>query len=214
MRQGESIIAPGHFVIEAGETANHIYVLLEGWGLVYPRIPNRPLRATEIALPGDIIGLQGGLTGTFSHSVIALTRARCCVIDGALPRKIAEIGGSLSIAQVKHLVHERSRRERMAALLGGENPMRRLAYLFLETFSRLKAIGIADEMMCPFPVRLRHVAEIVGLSEVHLSRMLAKMRKAGIVELANNILCINDRDALIGTAGLNPADWLKERFIL
>ncbi len=158
--------------------------------------------------------MQGCITGKHSYSVVALTRLRYCVLSRSLPEKLAERGGALCLAMMRHLTEERSRRERMAALLGSGSPIQRLSYLFLETFMRLNAIGLADETMCLFPLRRNQIAEIVGLSEVHVSRTLVKMRKDGLIDLTNNILIITSQERLASTAGIEPVRFSKGRLIL
>lgn len=186
----------------------------EGWAAICPDVPGQPLRASEILLPGDRIGLGACIRGKHRYTVIALTRVRYCVLERSLPEQLAERGGALGFSLMKSLVEERSRRERMAALLSYGTPAQRLAYLFLETFLRLRNLGIADETMCPFPLRRNHIAEIVGLSEVHVSRTLATMRKKGVINLDNNILVVSNQEELASLATIKPIVSSAGQFIL
>ena len=214
MWRGEKTLAAFRPIARAGDSPDGLFTLREGWAAVCPDMPGQPLRATEILLPGDRIGLGACIWGKHRYTVVALTPVRYCVLDCALPERLAERGGALGLALMRSLIEDRSRRERMAALLGYGNPIQRLAYLFLETFLRLKTRGLADETMCPFPLRRNHIAEIVGLSEVHVSRTLAAMRKEELIDLSNNILIISDRERLASVAGLRPAPNAQKLLLL
>lgn len=214
MRSGMGVLSAGHFVIRAGETPKALYTILEGWAVACPDVPGEPLRANEVMLPGDLIGTQGCITGRYSHSIVALTRLRYCVLDRSIPEKLAKRGGALCFALMRHFAQERSRRERLATLLASATASQRVAYFLFETFSRLRAVGLADETMCPFPLRRTQLAQIVGLSEVHVSRTLAAMRKDGLIEIENNILIVADEQRLGEIAGLRPVTYPEGRFIL
>jgi len=213
MWRGEKTLAAFHSIVRAGDPSEGLFTLREGWAAICPDVPGQPLRMTEILLPGDRIGLGACLAGKHRYTVVTLTRVRYCILDHLFLQKLTQRGGSLCLALIRSLVEERSRRERMAILLGMGNPIQRLAYLFLETSMRLKALGLADETMCPFPLRRNHIAEIVGLSEVHVSRTLAAMRRDGLIDLSNNILIISDHKRLAAITGLNPMTYSHKQLI-
>lgn len=213
-RHGQGELAAGRYLIRAGEPPKALYTLYEGWAAACPDVPGGETQITEILLPGDLVGTQGCITGRYSHSVVALTRIRYCILDRLLPEKLVQRGGPLCFALLRNFAEERSRRERMLTLLGNGSPLQRLAYFFLETFTRLKAIGLAAETMCPFPLRRSQLAQIVGLSEVHVSRTLAAMRKDGLIDIANNILFIGGEGKLADIARLRPMVYSEGKLIL
>jgi CRP-like cAMP-binding protein len=100
--------------------------------------------------------------------------------------------------------HERDRIEARSAMFGAHTASQRLAYFCLEIFDRLKARGLADTSMCSFPLNRGDLSEILGLSEVHVSRVLTELKRDGTIDLDNNILVILDRPRLIETAGMLP----------
>lgn len=214
MRLAQRELAPGRLLVEAGEPAKALYTLTEGWAAFCADIPGGGRRITQILLPGDLIGVRAALTGKHGRAVLALSYIRYCVLDRSLPEALAQRGGELCLALMRHLAETRVRREKMATLLGNGTPIQRLAYLFLETFARLKAIGLAAELMCPFPLRRSQIAHIVGLSEVHTSRTLAVMRKEGLIDIANNILFIGNEARLADIATSKPLIYPEGRLIL
>ncbi len=213
MRRGQGELAAGRFLHQVGEIPKALYTLHEGWAAVGTEVPGQPPRITEILLPGDLLGATASVLGRYGRSVVALTRIRYCILDPSLPEKIAERGGPLCVAFFKFTVVQRTRREVIATLLRNGSPLQRLAYFFLETFMRLREIGLASDKMCSFPLRRSHLAQIVGLSEVHVSRTLGVMRKNGLIEITNNVLFIPSEERLGEAAGVRPPAYTLKRFM-
>lgn len=214
MRRGEAELAPGRYLFEEGQAPKALYTLYEGWAASALALPGEARRISEILLPGDLLGAPASVSGRCGRSVLALTRIRYCILDLSLMEEVCQSGGTLCYALMKSFVAHRMGRAKMTTLLRRGGPTQRLAYFFLDTFARLKAIGVASDTMCPFPLLRSQLSEIVGLSEVHVSRTLAAMRKDGLIEIANNILVIPDEERLARIAGLKPVGCDGGRLIL
>lgn len=214
MRRGRVSLEPGRFLAKAGDVPKAFYTLLEGWAAVYVELPHQPPHMIDIVLPGDLISMQGCLIGRHTHSVMALTPVRFCSLDKSFLEELVERHNEFSLAMMRHLAAEQARREIHAALMGAGSPVQRLAYLFLEIFARLKAVGMADETMCPFPLRRSHLGELIGLSEVHLNRTLAALKRDELVHFADNLLVIPDQPRLAEIAKMIPPVSICGRMII
>lgn len=214
LRRGQGELAAGRFLFKQGDAPKALYTLHEGWAASCAEVPGEPLRMTEILLPGDLVGAPACIAGKHNRSVVALTRLRYCILDRSLIEKLSQRGGPLCFALLQDFVTHRIRREKMTMLLRKGSPLQRLAYFFLDTFTRLKAIGVGSETMCPFPLRRGQLAEIVGLSQVHVSRTMAEMRNDGLIEIANSVLYISNEERLAGIAGPKPAVGSERRLLI
>jgi CRP-like cAMP-binding protein len=47
-----------------------------------------------------------------------------------------------------------------------------------------------------FPLRQHHIADATGLTPVHVSKVLGEFQRAGLIEINNRSLTINDIAAL------------------
>lgn len=213
LRRGQSELAAGRFLFKQGESPKALYTLHEGWVASFAPAPDGSARMVGIFLPGDILGAPACITGEHARSVMALTRIRYCVLDRSLIEKVSLQGGEFCLALVKELVVARLHQEKVVQQLWTQAPVQRLAYLFLDVFTRLKQVGIATDTMCPFPVPRRLLAQLVGISEVHFNRTLADMRKEGLIEIESNILYVGNEEQLAGIAKLAP-DFGRERRLL
>ncbi len=72
------------------------------------------------------------------------------------------------------------------------------------TQALVPAVGLATENSYEFPVTQAELADTLGISTVHVNRMLQQLRKDGLLTLQGNCLTITDVDGLKGFAEFNP----------
>ena len=66
----------------------------------------------------------------------------------------------------------------------------RFVHLMLELRSRLSRSGLAREHDFALPLIQETLANVLGLSTVHLNRTLQRLRKTGILKLAHGIVTL------------------------
>ncbi len=200
IRVGEAKLPAGGLLAKAGNPATHAFMLLDGWAGLFSHIPHYAPQLVDVMLPGDVAGIWGCLAGKYGHSLRALTPLRYSIFDGATLAKHVGQHGKFGLALMRQLAEDELRREAFIARLRSGAAIQRLAHLFLDVTDRLKVAGHPDETMCVFPLQRSHLAMLAGISEVHVSRTLADLRRQGLIALANNILLISDRQRLAETA--------------
>jgi CRP-like cAMP-binding protein len=80
----------------------------------------------------------------------------------------------------------------MIAALGLCSAEERIAYLFLHLMRRIAARNVIRGDRYPFPLRQTHIAEAVGLTPVHVSRIIGTFRDRGIADLSDGVLEVLD----------------------
>ena len=95
-----------------------------------------------------------------------------------------------------NLVEASIYREWMVNVAQREAPSR-IAHLFCETMMRMREVGLVEGGTCPFPVTQADLAEMSGLSPVHINRTLQTLREQGLISFGRGTLTIHDWDALV-----------------
>jgi CRP-like cAMP-binding protein len=89
--------------------------------------------------------------------------------------------------------------------LGQRSAHERLAHLLCELLVRFKAVGLAeDEQTCAFPMTQAELGDALGLTTVHVNRVIQDLRRDGLITLGKGFLCINDWERLRQRAKFNP----------
>lgn len=88
--------------------------------------------------------------------------------------------------------------------LGRRNAHGRLAHLFCELYVRLSAVGLNDGDTIPMPLRQSDLADVLGLTSIHVNRTMRELRAENSVRLAQRRLKIQDWPTLRAVAEFNP----------
>jgi CRP-like cAMP-binding protein len=71
-----------------------------------------------------------------------------------------------------------------------------MAHLICELFLRLKAVGRAEGDTVQLPVTQAELGDTLGLSTVHVNRVLQELRKEGLIRFQGDALTILDWERL------------------
>jgi CRP-like cAMP-binding protein len=76
--------------------------------------------------------------------------------------------------------------------LGRRSAIERLSHFFCETHIRLALVGIGQDSSFEMPIRQAQLADLLGLSAVHVNRSLRELKTQGLISLRDKILIIHD----------------------
>jgi CRP-like cAMP-binding protein len=69
---------------------------------------------------------------------------------------------------------------------------------------RLRAVGLVEDDACNLPITQVEFADAVGISSVHVNRVLQEMRADGLIELKGDRLRIPDWERLKKAGDFDP----------
>jgi CRP-like cAMP-binding protein len=179
-------------LVAEGEGHAASYVLLDGWSMRHKTLSDGRRQILGVVLPGDLIGLEAHLLDRASASVTTLTR--CTVAEfkpAATVRMLAEHPRLASMLLWATAREEAFLGERLVSL-GRRPAIDRVAHLFVELYHRLRLVGIADGPVFGAPLNLDEIGDALGLSVVHVSRTIGRMRELGLLERRNHTITIRD----------------------
>ena len=80
-----------------------------------------------------------------------------------------------------------------------------MAHFLLELGSRLMLVGLADKTGFACPLTQYHLADALGLSAVHVNRVLRHLRDDGLVTFQKGQVVFDDIERLREMAGFDTA---------
>jgi CRP-like cAMP-binding protein len=89
--------------------------------------------------------------------------------------------------------------------LGQRTAIARIASLFYELWYRARLIGLTDEGEFALPLTQEQLGEAVGLTSVHVNRVLRELRDLNLVKFRSRLVVISDVDQLMKIADFDPA---------
>ncbi len=198
------IVDPRQDMIHEGDRPENVHLILEGFACRYKLLPGGERQIMAYFVPGDLCDLHVSILGEMDHSIATLSRCKVVYIPRRAIEEITENYGRINRALWwATLVDEATLREWLVNM--GRRPAdKQLAHLLCELLVRLQAVGLATENSYDFPVTQAELADTLGISTVHVNRMLQQLRKDGLLTLQGNRLTITDVDGLKGLADFNP----------
>lgn len=194
--------------------AGKLYTLYAGWAYRYKLTPTGQRQIIDILLPGSLIGLQQLMLGDSESGVESLTPVTLCVLAGRNIDELFQRQSQLSEAMVFALMEDQRRADRRIALVAKQNGAERLAYFLLELVDRLVALDLGHDAMSYFPLQRRHLADLLGLSDTHVSRSMQQLRRGDLAAIAANSLVIRNRQLMINLSGYTLSTREHPRLLL
>ncbi|MBB2962327.1 Crp/Fnr family transcriptional regulator [Methylobacterium sp. R2-1] len=197
-------LEPQQDIVRAGDRAAGVHLVLEGYAFRYKLIDDGHRQILGLLLPGDFCDLQSIVLGPSDHYIAALTA--CTVADIPQERVDALVFRDSRLARTlwwATLVDESILREWLASM--GQRPAdKRIAHLFCELLLRQQLVGAAGERDCPLPLTQPMLADILGITTIHVSRILRDLRLAGLIRLKDRRLHIPDVARLRAFCDFDP----------
>jgi len=191
-------------IVRRGERLNSSILLLEGLLARYKDLSDGQRQITHIHVPGDFADLHGYTLGYLDHNLITLTPCRIAraphtgllAITNRFPHLTRAFWFSTNLDASIHREWEVS--------LGRRKAIERAAHLLCELQSRLLVVGAAEGDSFRLPITQNQFAECLGLTGVHVNRVLRELREAGLADFRGGRVTIHDRPGLEGLAEFDP----------
>ena len=84
--------------------------------------------------------------------------------------------------------------------IGRRSALERVAHFLLELLVRLRIIGLADDCSFRMPLTQELIGDILGLTSVHVSRMLRQLRMDGFLAIEGQQVTIRNIEGLSALA--------------
>lgn len=200
-KRGELRVDAGSTLLHEGASAPHLYTVLEGWAYRSKTTEDGRTQILNFALPGDLLGLQTAIMGEMDHTVVALTPMTLCVFERGRVWDLFASHAGLAFALTWIASREERILDQHLLSVGQQSGLQKVAYLLLHLFDRAEAVGLATGASCKLPTTQSHLAQALGLTNVHVSRMCGLLARRGIMSLGNGVLRVLDRARAEALAG-------------
>jgi CRP-like cAMP-binding protein len=180
----------GAQIAARSQISEDVFVLCRGWGFRFFQLPDGRRQILNFLLPGDLFSTASVFEERFHFSVKALTDVQISGMRRTEVQARLAVKPRILTALGRSLVAEASVADQMQTALGQCSANERIAYFLLHLTQRIAARNVIREQRYPFPLRQQHIADAVGLTPVHVSRVLGLLRERGIAELSEGVLQI------------------------
>jgi CRP-like cAMP-binding protein len=190
-------------IIREGDRPDHVHLMVEGWAARYKLLPDGARQITAFLIPGDFCDLHVTILGEMDHSIATLTRARVAYIARGRMAALTERPRVARAFWWATLVDEAVLRAWLVNV-GRRDAFEAIGHLMCELYLRMKNVGLAADHRFVLPLTQEELADALGLTPVHVNRVLQRMRSDGLINFKGGALEILDYRRLQAAAGFNP----------
>ncbi|TDX26988.1 CRP-like cAMP-binding protein [Modicisalibacter xianhensis] len=187
-----------------GHQPDNIYTLHSGWAYTYQVMSNGKIRVLDIFLPGDIMGIRDATLPHHATSCAMLSSGDVCPLPAWRLTEIFHEYPNLAMS-----IHASSARQqaiitdRLFNVLSNDAKCR-VAHFILEIYYRLKRVNTDLQEGFTLPLLQKHISLVLGLTHVHISRVLKEMEENNILKKARNQIEIMDIKKLYNMSNFDP----------
>lgn len=192
-------------LVHQGQSDQAAYILISGWAFSYKLLANGERQIVDFQIPGDFLGLRSVLLNISDQSIepvtdIEVTEVHVTDILEAFshtPRLATAVMWAASRDEamvVEHLVD-----------VGRRNAAERMAHFLLELGARLALVGLGSREGFACPLTQYLLADALGLSAVHVNRVLRLLREAKLLTFRDGFVGFENYDRLAEFAQFDPA---------
>lgn len=167
-----------------------------GWAARHRLLPGGARQIVRFLLPGDVAGLHSQFLGASISALHAVTDVSLIEIrPGPLHEAIQrtpELGYAIGLLAA---CEKRDVEDHLLAI-GQDSGLGKVAFLLATLFRRGVRAGLVSRSVLPFPLTQRHVGDALGLSIVHVNRMLQQLQREGLIRLKRGRLEMLDETRL------------------
>jgi len=201
----------GSDIVKEGDYPSHSTLLLSGMTTRHNFTEDGQRQITAIHVPGDFVDLQSFTLKKMDHSIGALTDCEVLTYPHSALREITEHYPHLTrllwmLSTLDSAIHRK-----WLVAMGRTSALAHLAHLICETYIRLETVGLAANYAMSLPVTQTQIGDVLGLSAVHVNRVLQDLRSRGLVIWAGDEISIPDWHKLASVGQFDSEHLFLER---
>lgn len=205
------VVKKGRDIVRESYVTRGIYIVKAGFAIRYKLLHNGKRQVLGLTIPGDIVGFPASLFKTAFITAVGIENvslhrvahdefATICLARPAISAALLWVAACEAEILAEHITD-----------IGRRAPIERLAHFLLETHARLRAVGLASASSFEVPLTQEMIGDAIGLSSTHVNRVLAELKREGLVSSQKRTFKLLDVDGLHSLAEFRSLFSSQER---
>jgi len=190
-------------LIREGDPPRNVRLVIEGFAGRYKVLENGKRQIVAFFVPGDMCDLHVHILGEMDHNIGTLVDSLIVEIE---PQQVDALIDNPRLNRAlwwATLVDEAILREWLVNM--GQRPASaQMGHIFCELLLRLQVVGRAGPDSFPMLLTQQELADTMGITPVHVNRVIKELRELGLVETSSRRVRIPDIRKLREFSGFDP----------
>ena len=198
------VVNKGEDIVREGDRPTESTLLLEGFAARYNLRRNGKRQITALHIPGDFVDLHSFLVKKMDHAVLAITPCSVAGVPHEILRHITENHPHLTRLLGVNIAVDAAVHRQWIVSMGRRSALEHTGHLLCEIFLRLRAVGLTEGHSFKLPLTQAELGDSLGLSTVHVNRVVQELRAKGLITWRGETLVIDDWERLQELAEFDP----------
>lgn len=183
-------VEAGDTILREGDRADICPVLLSGFVYRQKVASDGGRQIVALKLPGDALDFQSIYLHVADHDVRALTPAHLALVPLTAIEQLTVARPAIARAVLVDILIEASIAREWLLNIGRRDALARLAHLLCELHDRANDIATERTGNFNVPLTQEQLADLLGLTPVHINRMVRKLEQMGAIGRPSRSLTI------------------------
>nr|WP_201842915.1 Crp/Fnr family transcriptional regulator [Microvirga zambiensis] len=199
-----AVIKQDQDIVREGDRPSRSFAILSGFTCTYKMTGDGKRQIVTFGVAGDIPDLQSLHLKVLDISVATLTPCSIGFITHEALWDLCTRHPRIAAAFWRETLVEGAIFREWVLNVGRREAYNRMAHVLCEMQVRLRAVGLADDHGYELPITQTEFADALGISNVHVNRVLQQLRADGLIETKGSRLNIPDWEQLKTAGDFDP----------
>ena len=191
-------------LVREGDRPSRSFLLLEGFACVFKVTGDGKRQIMAFHVPGDIPDLHSLHLKVLDMSVVTITPCKVGFIQHEAIRDVCNRYPRIAAALWRDTLIDAAIFREWMINVGRRPAISRLAHILCEMVVRLRTVGLAEDHRCDLPITQTELSDALGLSAVHVNRVLQELRGMGLIQWRSGMLMVLDWEKLKEVGDFDP----------
>lgn len=191
-------------IVRQGDRPSECALIVDGFVCRYKLLGDGQRQIMSFHISGDIPDLQSLHLPVMDHSVAALTPVEVAFVPHAAIHDMTRACPEAAAVLWRDTLIDAAVFREWLAGVGRRTAHQRIAHLICEIYARMKAVGLVGGGSFRLPVTQVEIADSLGLTPVHVNRVLQDLRREGLIEYQGRSVTIGAWGRLQARGDFDP----------
>lgn len=192
-------LAPHKYIVREEDCTTQSCLVMSGFAFRQKLGQHGARSILGLHMSGDLVDLQNSMLEVADHSVQALTDAVVAFIPREAIVDLALRFPNIGLAMWYDTLVDGSIAREWTVNIARRAGHVRIAHVICEFGIRLESLGLGTRNGYEFPLTQDQLADAVGLTPVHVNRMLKELERGGLISRAGRHISVADWARLAAT---------------
>lgn len=195
---------PSRDVVRLGERTQHASLVVSGVVARFGQVHDGSRQFTAFFIPGDMADLHSAVMPVVSQPLQTTSALVVYRVEHEQIRAAGERSATLARAFWRDCVADSQVAAEWLVNIGRRTALARVAHLLCELGCRYRSVGLAERTF-PLEPTQAHLGDALGLTGVHVNRMMRALRERNLIETSGGLVDVKDWAGLATVGEFDPA---------